>query len=112
MCQAHRDACDGLQGLLHPTAANDLRGQCLGFVEQAHQPGLELVGQEVPDGTDVQDRRRPLVETRAQDIEQPISLAHLGPAHHDHPLVGPGMNSPFDGYDIGRDPGVTWPRET
>ena len=78
MRKPHRHARHDLQRLLHAPPAHHLGRQRLRLVEQVHQPRLELVGQEIPDGTDVEDRRRALVEAGADEIEQIVSLAHSG----------------------------------
>ena len=111
MGEPHRHAGDDLQRLLHPPPANHLGGERLGLVEQAHQSRLELVGQEVPDRTDIENRRRSLIETGAEDIEQPVRLSHLRPADHHDPLVQSRMHRPDHRNDVGREPRITRARK-
>ena len=84
----------------------------LRLIEQAHQPRFELVGQEVPDRTHIQDWRRALVETGAHDIQQPVSFSHLGAADHHDPLVLSGVDRPLHRNDVGREPGIPRARKT
>jgi len=108
----HRHARDDLQRLLHPPPADDLGGERLGLVEEVHQSRLELVGQEVADGSDIEDRRRPLIETRAEDIEQSLSFSRLRGADHDDAFVVPGMSRPGHGNHVRREARVTRPRQS
>ena len=107
MRETHRNTGHELQRLLHPSAAHDLRRESSRLIKQAHQPRFELVGQKIPDRTNIEDRGGALIEPGAHDIEKPVRFAHLGAADHDNPLVVAGMNCPHHRNDIGRDRGIT-----
>jgi len=89
--EAHAHAGDELQRLFHPPTAYDLALQRLRFVEQRHQTRLELVGQEFLRRADVEDRRRPLVETGPDHVEHRVCLAALGRCDGDDAAVGAAM---------------------
>ncbi len=87
MRQPQPDAGDALERLLLPLAvgaAEDFWLQRGRLVEQRHQPRLELIGDEFLRWPDIEDRRRPVIQPLADDVEEALGLAGLrrGDQHH------------------------------
>ena len=106
MRETKRHARDHLAGLGHALAARELVSQRRRTIEQGHHARLELLGQELLVRANVQDRRRPLVEPLAGDVEHRLGLAGLRGRHDHDALAGALGHGALERDDVGRQPWI------
>ena len=90
MRKANANASHMLEGLFHAPPTDNLVLQALGLIEQAHQAGLELIGQKFLGWADVNDRRWTLIKPGPDNVEHAVGLARLRRGHgHDAAITTP-----------------------
>ena len=101
--KANADAGDDFEELLVALPAQHFVGQHGRLIEQARQPGLELVDHELSRRPYVQDWAGPLVKPSADHVEDVVGLAALSGRDGNDPPVAPLVHLPGERDHVARE---------